>query len=159
MEQMKAFIEKARTDSELMAKLNTLAARGAGAGEIIALAAEHGVTITEEDFRQAVEAAGHVCPHRAGQSAAGCPSVEERGCTRKTVELKEEDLEAAAGGFTQNRYDPDVCGQYYKVGYNCVGFLGGCWCDHYAQKTIRSGHCRYKCAMGYYDYESMGAAH
>ena len=138
MNQLKAFIEKARNDSELTAKLDALVAGGAGPAEVAALAAEYGFDVTEEDVRQATEAAGS---HGSG-------------------ELAEEDLEAVAGAFgTQNRYDPAVCSQYYKAGYNCVGFLGGHWCDHYVQKTIKSGHCRYKCAMGYYDYEWTGAAH
>ena len=100
MNQMKAFIEKAKNDKELMAKLNALGASGAGADKIVALAAEYGFAITEEDYRQAAEMAG----------------------TRKAGELKEEDLEAAAGGATQNRYNPDVCGKYTKVEWECVGF-------------------------------------
>ena len=134
MKQMQAFIEKAKNDKELMAKLDALGAGGAGADKVIALAAEYGVTITEEDYRKAAEMAG----------------------TRKSGELAEEDLEAAAGGATQNRYDPAICGKYTKAHYNCVGFLTWNWCDHYVQKTLKSGICRYKCNMGYYDYELRG---
>ena len=126
MNQMQALLEKARSDKELMAKLNELGAGGAEPdkmpGKVVALAAEYGVTITEEDYRLAVEAAaGHVCPRSAGQSAAGCPSAESHGCARKAEELNEEDLEAVAGGATQNRYNPDVCGKYTKVEWECVG--------------------------------------
>ncbi|MCL2003100.1 MAG: Nif11-like leader peptide family RiPP precursor [Oscillospiraceae bacterium] len=138
MNQMQAFIEKARSDKDLMARLDALGASGAEMEKVVALAAEYGFTVTEEDCRQA---AARACPHKAGK-------------------LAEEDLEAVAGAFgTENRYDPAVCGQYTRVHFNCVGFLGGHWCDHYVQKTIKSGHCRYKCNMGYYEYELIGAGH
>jgi len=138
MNQMQAFIEKAKNDKELMAKLNTLGASGAEADKIVALAAEYGVTITAEDCRQASEQAG----------------------TRKSGELKEEDLEAAAGGWwSENRYDPAICGQYSKVHYYCVGFMTMCPCDHYRQERIDKANTppwRYYCVMGHYDYYSTG---
>ena len=140
MEQMKAFIEKAKNDSALMDKLNKLGASGAAPDKIVALAAEHGFAITAEDYRQAVKAAG----------AAGA---------RKSGELKEEDLEAAAGGIfgqTENRYDPKVCGNYSKVHHDCVGILELNWCDHYRRET-REGSLaveRHMCQMGYFDHKA-----
>jgi len=139
MNQMQSFIEKAKNDKELMAKLDVLGASGAEADKYVALAAEHGFSITEADYQ---EAAAGSCPHKKG-------------------ELAEEDLEAAAGGFidTQNRYNPDVCGKYTQVSYECVGFLRKIWCDHYREKQLPSvglGGMRYRwqftCAMGRYDY-------
>jgi len=83
MDQMQSFIEKAKNDSVLMDKLSEFdaaCANGAEPDEIVTLAAEYGFAITKEDYRQAVKAA------KAGAKA------------RETVELKEEDLEAVAGG-------------------------------------------------------------
>ena len=138
MNQMQAFIEKAKNDKELMAKLDALGASGAGADKIVALAAEYGFAITEEDYRKAAEMAG----------------------TRKSGELKEEDLEAAAGGAwektfgTENRYDPAVCSKYTEEHYNCVGFLSANWCDH--RRVVYHGASqptnRKTCVMGFYDY-------
>ena len=138
MSQMQAFIEKARSDSALMAKLDALGASGYGQepNKIIALATEHGFAITEEDLRKAAETAG----------------------MQKSGELNEEELEAAAGGGTQNRYNPDVCGKYTRVEYECVGFLMLlCWCDHYRKKFVGSNaddgeRHHHTCAMGCYDY-------
>ena len=142
MNQMQAFIEKARHDKELMAKLDALGASGAGADKIIALAAEYGFTITAEDCRQAAEMAG----------------------ARKSGELNEEDLEAAAGGGTQNRWNPEVCNNYSRTHYNCVGFLTWSWCDHYRRKELPperykpSDYYQHTCVMGRYDYkgDSLG---
>ncbi|MCL2003101.1 MAG: Nif11-like leader peptide family RiPP precursor [Oscillospiraceae bacterium] len=53
MNQMKAFIEKARNDSKLAVELTALGITGAEPDEIVAVAAEHGFTITAEDLRQA----------------------------------------------------------------------------------------------------------
>ena len=134
MTPMQAFIEKAKTDNELMAKLNTLAADGTEADNIVALAAEHGFAITAEDYRQAKEQAG----------------VQKKG------ELAEEDLETAAGGIfgqTANRWDPEVCNQYSKVHLNCVGFLQAFWCDHYREWTDGVGKAWVTCSMGRFNYE------
>ncbi|MCL2049157.1 MAG: Nif11-like leader peptide family natural product precursor [Defluviitaleaceae bacterium] len=57
---MKAFIEKARSDTAILAKLDALGAAGASADKIVALAAEYGYTVTEEECR---EAAKTHCPH------------------------------------------------------------------------------------------------
>ena len=181
MNQMQAFIEKAKNDKALMAKLDALGASGAepveqfstqreiltpaaecqelsmpnlGAlderpsagvserltfgdkmpGKVVALAAEYGFTITAEDYQQAVKATS----------------------ARKSGELKEEDLEAAAGGIlTENRYDPEVCSKYTETHYNCVGFLGMNWCDHYRRVHPENSRPtgRHTCVMGFFDYQ------
>jgi len=136
MTQMQSFIEKAKNDKELMAKLDALGASGAGVEEAIALAAEYGFLVTEEDCRQA---AARSCPHKKG-------------------ELAEEDLATAAGGATQNRYDPVRCGQATRTMYECVGFLKATWCDHYREQfagrvsNYYGERWHYYCAMGCYDY-------
>ena len=61
MEQIKLFIEKAKTENELMAKLDALGAKGAGADEVVVLAAEYGFTVTKEDMEAARR---QNCPHR-----------------------------------------------------------------------------------------------
>ena len=134
MEQIQAFIEKAKNDSGLMAKLDELCASGAEPDKIIVLAAEHGFTFTEEDYRAAREQAGG----------------------RKSGELAEEDLEAAAGGstYTQNRYDPNRCKGLTKlISGVCEAFLLDC--DHFKSEWVRgtstaSGDKQYNfsCNMG-----------
>ena len=147
MNQMQAFIEKAKNDKALMAKLNELGASGTEPdkipGKIIALAAEHGFSITVEEYQLARESVG----------------------ASKSGELAEEDLDAVAGGGTENRYDPEVCNpntNYNRTHYNCVGFMGWTWCDHYSRTFVRGGHYvggvhRHKCAMGMFDYEADAA--
>jgi len=127
MNQMQAFIEKAKSDSSLLAKLNELDAEG-----IVALAAEHGYNITVEDYREAYESAGAM----------------------KIGELAEEDLDVVSGGggATQNRWNPEVCNNYNRTHYNCVGFLGLTWCDHYERTEQRLGGHRHVCKMGSFDY-------
>ncbi|MCL2010651.1 MAG: hypothetical protein FWG71_08955 [Synergistaceae bacterium] len=73
----------------------------------------------------------------------------------KTGELKEEDLEAAAGGATTNRYDPAECSKHNDVHLNCVGFLELNWCDHYRRSVDDSSQWERKlyrrCMMGFFD--------
>ena len=133
MEQMKAFIEKARNDKALMAKLDELSAGGAEMDKIIALAAEHGFTITAEDYRQAVKAAR----------------------MRKSGELNEKDLEAASGGYTQNRYNPSRCkGLTQPISGMCTAFFLEGNCDHLNyERALGSGYTTGKtrivsCNMG-----------
>ena len=78
---------------------------------------------------------------------------------KQNNELHEEDLEAAAGGATQNRWNPEVCGKYAKVEYDCVGFQEFTWCDHYREKNLSPANThaaeqrwQYSCVMGCYDY-------
>jgi len=111
MEQIKAFIEKANTDSELMAKLDALGAKNADAENVIALAAEYGFTFSKEDY----------------EKMSGCG----RKCAR-CGELSEEELGAVSGGWDGNRYDPNVCKPSLgRTRYECVGLLKLAWCDHY----------------------------
>ena len=136
MEQIKAFIEKAKVDKELMTKLDALGKKGADAEEVIALAGEYGFTVTKED----VEAARRQnCPHQ--------------------VELSEEDLAAISGGATQNRYDAKVCHSLTEARYECVGFLERCWCDHYRRtETGKDNNYYYhehSCAMGCFKYKTQ----
>jgi hypothetical protein len=80
---------------------------------------------------------------------------------RPLRELSEKDLDAVAGGWSQNRYDPNVCkASLGRTRYECVGYLSSCWCDHYSMDGL-SKRCpytnapifRHKCAMGAFDYE------
>jgi len=134
MEQMQAFIEKARNDSSLMAKLDELGTAGANAEEIVTLAAEYGFSITVDDYQKAHEAAGAM----------------------KNGELAEEELDSVAGGATQNRWDPKECGGITKVEYRCVGFLGFTYCDHYSSyKVVSNGYASiylHRCGMGRFDH-------
>jgi len=107
MSQLKAFIEKSKADKELMAKLDELGAKDAGADEIIALAKENGFTITADEIEKMKD----------GDEASG--------------ELKEEDLEAVTGGWTENRYDPKTCKNMSRNKYECKGFSEIIFCDHY----------------------------
>ena len=141
MEQLKAFIEKAKTDKVLAEKLDILGIKGAGDDEIIALAAEYGFTITKEEIE----------------------NIKSHSCNScKSCELKEEDLENVAGGrITQNRYNKDICSCYTEPHYYCVGFLSSSWCDHFRRefirrRTISEGdiiHVLFReyCVMGFFD--------
>ena len=131
MNQMQSFIEKAKNDKDLMAKLDALGASGAEPDKIVALAAEHGFSITVEEYQLACESAS----------------------VRKSGELVEEDLDSVAGGATQNRWDPEVCNNYTTVHYNCVGFFESCWCDHYGRRHIGGKDSfKHTCAMGRFYY-------
>ena len=135
MEQIKAFIEKAKTDSELMAKLDAAGARNAAATEVIAIAAEYGFIFTVQDYEQAKAA-----PVKMG-------------------ELNEEELDSISGGWSEDRYDPKVCKNLTRVKYECVGFMAGCWCDHYRRVSNPAGGApgnfisRHDCVMGAFSYE------
>ncbi|MCL2111978.1 MAG: Nif11-like leader peptide family natural product precursor [Clostridiales bacterium] len=125
MEQMKAFIEKAKNDSGLMAKLDELSASSEGLepDKIVELAAEHGFAITVEEYRMAVEQAE----------------------ARKAGELKEEELEGAAGGtgWTKNRYDPIMCRGLTRLIPGRCSPLFEFDCDHFNNDLVRgSGDAR-----------------
>ena len=128
MEQIKAFIEKANTNSELMTKLDALGAKNVGAEDFIALAAEYGFTFTEQEYEQA-----------------------KTHTRAKTGELSEEDLDAVSGGGTENRYNEERCREY-KYSKRCEMGNEGIWerfwcinrpCDHY-----RDEGGRHWCVMG-----------
>jgi len=132
MEQIKALIEKAKTDKDIMAKLDALGSKDAGTDEIITLAKEYGFTVTADEIEKF------------------------KGNEKNTGELKEEELEVVAGGGSANRYD-STCKNMTRTKYNCVGFMMKCWCDHYNRKhdpdTEKSGpKCYYWhwCAMKAY---------
>ena len=81
---------------------------------------------------------------------------------KKDIELKETDLEAAAGGATKDRWYPDVCNQKTRVEYECVGLLALTWCDHYRRENYGrdrgpyGGEFRHYCVKGRYDYDGNG---
>ena len=63
--------------------------------------------------------------------------------------VKEEDLEAVAGGRpTWNRYDPKTCKNMTRTKYECVGLLSAAWCDHYRGKDLGNNRKRISCAKG-----------
>jgi len=113
MEQLKALIEKAKSDKELMSKLDALGVKDAGDDKIIALAKEYGFTVTAEDIENLKN---------------------DDADSAESNEITEDELEAVAGGWSENRYDPNTCKNMTRNKYECVGFLGACWCDHYWRK-------------------------
>ena len=143
MNQITAFIEKAKSDGKLMAKLDKLGEKGAKDEDIISLAVEYGFTITKEE----IEA-------MKNQSCSSC----------KNCEIGEEDLENVAGGSkkeTQNRYDPNVCPNLTRTRYECVGLLNIVWCDHYRRTRYNSKFDLpstiyiHECAMGAFSYKGF----
>jgi len=134
MSQLIAFIEKAKSDKDLMAKLDALG-ENAGADEIIKLAKEYSFTVTEEEIEK----------QKSSEDSSG--------------ELSEDELESVAGGGSANRYNPDVCKDLPKTRFECVGFMSLCWCDHHRRThdPISPGwgtKARYfhTCVMGAYSY-------
>jgi len=145
MEQLKLFLERANQDNELAEKLTALG--GAFDNDsVIALAAEHGFTVTAEDIKQFKK--------------SGC-----NGCGGN--KLNEEELNKVAGGgfgvdgpeghSTKNRYNPEVCKGLTSVrsdascnGNNFLFF--GVWCDHYrrAKYGAHTGnpYWAHECVMG-----------
>ena len=137
MEQLKAFLEKAKTDSELAAKLDELGSQKAVDDEYIALAAEHGFTFTKEDIEQ-------------------MKSEEPKHCG--SCELQEEDLDnVAGGGGGHDRFNDEICRQYKDVHYYCVGFLRFAWCKYYERKFVKETSDGtiywHKCKKDYFSYE------
>ena len=133
MEQLKLFLEKAKTDSELAARLDALGAKKAGDDEVIALAAEHGFTFTKEDIEQMKQ-------------------EEPKHCG--SCELQEEELENISGG-EHDRHNPEICSQYKDVHYHCVGFFSVNWCKYYERTELpKQGGLgyRHKCQKEYFDY-------
>ena len=84
MEQLKAFIEKAESDKELMDKLGALGEKNAGADDVVVLAAEYGFTVTAEEVDEA----------------------------RANSELSEEQLEEVAGGVEDDSAQSYYCWFY-----------------------------------------------
>jgi len=118
MEQLKAFIEKAKSDKELEDKLTALHLNNAAAEEYVTLAADNGFTITADEFNE----------------------------RKKKRKLSEEQLEEVAGGFgkgdngtkcyftpTGKTKDIPVPEKGYIVTWAecnswCVGFAYDCSC-------------------------------
>ena len=129
MNQMKAFFEKAIAEKELMKRLDELGVKGAGDEEVIKLAAEYGFTITVED----IEAF--------------------RNQSKQSKILNEEELENVAGGsdvyIREDRHNHDICIQYTKTHYYCVGFMTLFPCTHY-QNYPKPLHI---CHKGYFRYD------
>ena len=78
--------------------------------------------------------------------------------------VTENDLEqVVGGGATENRYDPNVCPTLKRTRYECVGFLSGCWCDHYSKlESFKMEHNGKKvsifihtCARGCFNYTGL----
>jgi len=142
MEQIKLFLEKAKTDKELMAKLDALGTKKAD-DDIIALAAEHGYLFTKEDIEQ--------------MSTQGMLSDGElKHCG--SCKLSEEELENISGG-EHDRYNPEICSQYTNVHYYCVGFMGWAHCTHYEITMTKDVGYKsqtlywHRCTRGYFAYE------
>jgi len=112
MEQLKAFLEKAGTDSELSGKLDELGEDINKPETIIAFAAEHGFTITVEE-------------------------IEDLKSKKEKSELNEEELEAVAGGgWSVNRYCKEWCKNLKSNRIACRHpFLP---CDHFNRVWERS---------------------
>ena len=133
MDQFQAFIEKAKNDSGLMAKLDELGANDAKTDEIIKIAAEYGFTLTAADVD------------------------ELRNTVKKGAELSEEELNGVSGGLpasglTENRYDTTECAKIKEVQYRCVGFLAQFNCDHYRKHELKDGRFIQICDMGCFYY-------
>ena len=150
MNHIKAFFEKAMVDEKIMAKLNELGEK-AQDEEIIALASQHGFTITKDEIENA------------------------KNQIISSGELNEEELEkVAGGGATRNRYDPNVCPTLKRLRGQCIsnGFLPSFllpnWCDHYRRReagprSTPTGQMikmyYHSCAMGAFGGEEIFGNH
>ena len=136
MSQMTAFIEQAKSDGELMSKLDALGAKGAGAEEVIALAAEYGFAVTKEDMEAARR---QNCPHHG--------------------ELSEAELDTISGGWTKDQYEPKFCPNLTSANdIRCRGnfILLIPPCDHFKSEKIGGATSRTfheSCAMGCFNYK------
>ena len=112
MEQINLFMEKAQTDEGLAAKLKEMQANNATVEEFIALAAEHGFSVTKEDVEQ---------PNRKGSG-----------------ELSEKELNNAAGGSRGGvcHYRSDGEGRTSRGGYGCANNVK---CHLFKEKCICYG--------------------
>jgi len=138
MDSIKSFMNKAKEDKTLMAKLEALGEK-AGEKDFMDLAAEYGFTIADADIKKY--------------------QTELSKKYASNGELNEDELEQVAGGWpTENRHYKDVCSQYKEAHYNCVGFLSIVNCDHYRKIELKSlpgskkDRYNIKCVMGYFDY-------
>ena len=113
MKQIKAFMEKANQDKELMEKLEAISniSEAEYNDAIIALATEYGFTIATDE-------------------------IEELSSITKPGEISEEQLEAVTGGGSRNRYCSDWCRGLTERRTACT--FPFVWCDHY-RETYRNG--------------------
>ena len=75
---------------------------------------------------------------------------------KRSNELHETDLEAAAGGATVNRYNAEKCG-YHKgnrAWKDCEAFFGLSPCDHFRKDKIDDNTYHFVCKMGIFDYQA-----
>jgi len=138
MEQLKAFLEKAGTDNDLSAKLEALGEDTKHSEKLIAIAAEHGFTVTQEE-------------------------IEEAKSAKPKGQLSEEELETVAGGtggeeqsegidgWTVNRYCPEWCKNLTEDRYACQHPLF--YCDHFRyvferDEGFRVNYYWYSCVKG-----------
>jgi len=139
---LEEFGKKISEDEALRARVEAI---GDDMDAAVALAAEFGFTFTVDDLE-------------ALKPASDLPKGE----------LSEDQLDNVAGG-TQNRYVRGKCGTHYEFGqarttYECVGFLGLSWCDHY--QNIKQNYAigqywahRHICNMGCFDYIGTNLGH
>ena len=80
---------------------------------------------------------------------------------QKCTIIDETQLEQVAGGWSENRYDPNVCGKLTAPRLECTGTqLVVRWCDHYrvrewteVTKGYEYKHKTYSCVMnGFPEY-------
>ena len=115
MEQIKAFMSKAKTDSELYERLKALVTQEGSTSGIVELAAEHGFIFTEEDMTAAKRGGG------------------------ESRELSEEELDKVSGGWTFNNYDEDKCKGLKTIRDDgrCTGVYELFWmCDHFSSPIL-----------------------
>ncbi|MCL2222504.1 MAG: hypothetical protein FWC20_09600 [Oscillospiraceae bacterium] len=133
MDNLKLFIEKAKGDEKLMAKLNEIGKDSVTPEKIEQLAAEYGITVPKDEL--------------------------DKLCYKKCGILTEGDLEEVAGGDadedhfedvdisgwpTQNRFDPAVCPGVGQLRYECRGFMNLVYCDHYSKTYSHTRVEKYK---------------
>ena len=113
MEQINLFMEKVQADEGLAAKLKEMQANNTTVEDFIALAAEHGFTVTKEDVEQ--------------------PTCKGSG------ELSEEELSDAVGGSRSSStcyYRSDGNGPKPQGGYACTNHIK---CHFYKDKCFCYG--------------------
>ena len=52
--------------------------------------------------------------------------------------LSSEQLGEVSGGWSENRYDPNVCKGLTQARPECAGFAGLKWCDHLRCKPVQT---------------------
>ena len=151
MEQFKLFMEKAKTDGELLKKLDGMDINTTDSSEVVSLAAKYGFKVTTEELEQLkklkmchgkCEACGHLDEEELTDIAGGTGGTDDPYSTD--------------GWPTQNRYNPAVCRSLKDIGDNCLGWFMNC--DHYSSKHLlwRSSINELrerKCAQGCYRVE------